>query len=69
MSWELSEGMHAAVNGVRTRNNGQIEAQEVQKGLENIGFCPREQSSTAQTGSTTLIFDGFFHLVSRPELS
>lgn len=39
MSWELSEGMHAAVNGVRTRNNGQIEAQEVQTRLKKILFA------------------------------
>lgn len=36
MSWELSEGMHTAVNGVRTRNNGQIEAQEVQMELKKM---------------------------------
>lgn len=63
MSWELSEGILAAVNGVRTRNNGQTETREVQTGYKKNTFSPQEQSSSAQRGSAILIFDGFFHLV------
>lgn len=61
MSWELSEEILAAVNGVRTRNNGQIEAREVQTGYKKILFphgnspaVPREalQSLSLMVSST-----------------
>lgn len=69
MSWELSEGMPAAVNGATTRNNGQFEAWEVQTGYKNMlfphGNSPAMSREVLQSLSLIVSSIRF----SRPELS
>lgn len=69
MSWEFSEGMLAAVNGVMTRNNGQFEAWEVQTGYKKILFPHGNSPAMCREAPQSLSLMVSSTRFSRPELS